>query len=64
MTERQRTAQHATATDPANSAETGKLGEIRTLADQLMANAEDSMRRLGLNSPDAYLNATRQSGGQ
>ncbi|MDA1076207.1 MAG: hypothetical protein O3A63_15830 [Proteobacteria bacterium] len=37
---------------------------MRDLADRLMANTEESLRRLGLANANEFLNATRQSGGQ
>lgn len=41
-----------------------ELDGIRELADQVMANAQSAMRRLGLDSAEAFMNATRQTGGQ
>ena len=64
MSERQRTHQSPVVHDNPEPEEGASLDDMRTLADQLMANAQDSMRRLGLDNASDFLNATRQSGGQ
>ena len=64
MSERQRTHQRPVVDDNPEPEEGASLDDMRTLADQLMTNAQDSMRRLGLDNASDFLNATRQSGGQ
>ena len=64
MSERQRTHQRPVVDDNPEPQEGASRDDMRTLADQLMANAQDSMRRLGLDNASDFLNATRQSGGQ
>jgi hypothetical protein len=64
MTERQRTARPEVGDSDTGPEEDTSRADMRTLADQLMANAQASMRRLGLDNASDFLNATRQSGGQ
>jgi len=65
MTERQRTGRPSAATEEeTDEAEAANLDDVRTLADSLMANAQSSLRRLGLGNANDFMNATRQSGGQ
>ncbi len=64
MTERQRTRRPSVPEDNAETEQEVSLDDMRTLADRLMANAESSMRRLGLDNAQDFLVATRQSGGQ
>ena len=65
MTERQRTGRPGSTTEDSGDGDTeSNLDEVRELADQLMANAQRSMQRLGLSDASDFLNATRQSGGQ
>ena len=64
MTERQRTGRPAAPEDNADDDPVSDHQDVRTLADSLMANAQDSLRRLGLGNANDFLNATRQSGGQ
>jgi hypothetical protein len=65
MTERQRSGRPSAATEEAtDEAEGANLDDVRTLADSLMANAQSSLRRLGLGNANDFMNATRQSGGQ
>ena len=64
MTERQRTGRPAAPQDTNEEPEGASNDDVRELADSLMANAQDALRRLGLGNANEFLNATRQSGGQ
>lgn len=64
MTERQRTGRPAAQEDANDEPEGANNDEVRELADTLMANAQDALRRLGMGNANEFLNATRQSGGQ
>ncbi len=64
MTERQRTSRPTANDNNVEPAGDSNLGDMREFADQLMADAQAHLRRLGLGNANEYVHATRQSGGQ